>query len=35
VTYAKPSEPEPITEEDKKKILQEIDRLFKKEPGRD
>jgi len=35
VDYAKPSEPEPITEEDKKKILQEIDRLFKKEPGRD
>jgi len=35
VTYAKPSEPEPITEEDKKRILQEIDRLFKKEPGRD
>jgi len=35
VTYAKPSEPEPITEEDKKRILQEIDRLFKKEPGGD
>ena len=35
VTYARPSEPEPITEEDKKKILQEIDRLFKKEPGGD
>jgi len=35
VTYAKPSEPEPITEEDKKKILREIDRLFKKEPGGD
>lgn len=35
VTYAKPSEPEPITEEDKKKILQEIDRLFKRKPGGD
>jgi len=35
VTYAKPSEPEPITEEDKRKILQEIDRLFKREPGGD
>jgi proteasome assembly chaperone (PAC2) family protein len=35
VAYAKPSEPEPITEEDKKKILQEIDRLFKREPGVD
>ena len=35
VTYAKPSEPGPITEEDKKRILQEIDKLFKKEPGGD
>ena len=35
VAYAKPSEPEPITEEDKKKILQEIDKLFKKDTGRD
>lgn len=35
VTYAKPSEPGPITEEDKKRILQEIDRLFKREPGGD
>jgi proteasome assembly chaperone (PAC2) family protein len=35
VAYDRPSEPEPITEEDKKRILQEIDRLFKKEPGRD
>jgi proteasome assembly chaperone (PAC2) family protein len=34
VVYAKPSEPEPITEEDKKKILQEIDKLFKKDTGR-
>lgn len=35
VVYAKPSEPGPITEEDKKKILQEIDKLFKKDTGRD
>jgi proteasome assembly chaperone (PAC2) family protein len=35
VTYAKPSEPGPITEEDKKRILQEIDKFFKKEPGGD
>jgi proteasome assembly chaperone (PAC2) family protein len=35
VAYARPNEPGPITEEDKKRILQEIDRLFKKEPGRD
>jgi proteasome assembly chaperone (PAC2) family protein len=35
VTYTRPSEPGPITEEDKRKILQEIDRLFKKEPGGD
>lgn len=35
VTYDKPSEPEPITEEDKKKILQEIDRLFKRKSGGD
>ena len=35
VTYAKPAEPGPITEEDKKRILQEIDRLFKRESGRD
>lgn len=35
VTYAKPTEPGPITEEDKKRILQEIDKLFKKEPGGD
>ena len=35
VAYARPSDPGPITEEDKKKILQEIDRLFKKEPGGD
>jgi len=35
VVYTKPSEPEPITEEDKKKILQEIDKFFKKDAGRD
>jgi len=34
VVYTKPSEPEPITEEDKRKILQEIDKLFKKDTGR-
>jgi proteasome assembly chaperone (PAC2) family protein len=34
-TLVKPSRQEPITEEDKKKILQEIDRLFKKEAGSD
>ena len=33
ITYARPAEPGPITEEDKKRILQEIDRLFKKESG--
>jgi hypothetical protein len=31
ITYAKPTEPGPITEEDKKKILENIDKLFKKE----
>jgi uncharacterized protein len=35
VVYTEPREPEPITEEDKKKILQEIDKLFKKDTGRD
>jgi len=35
VTYAKPTEPEPITEEDKKKILEDIDKFFKKEPKKD
>jgi proteasome assembly chaperone (PAC2) family protein len=33
IVYTKPSKP--ITEEDKKKILQEIDKLFKKETGRE
>lgn len=34
--YVVPSKPaKPITEEDKKKILQEIDRLFKKDSGRE
>jgi hypothetical protein len=31
VTYTKPTEPGPITEEDKKKILEDIDKFFKKE----
>jgi hypothetical protein len=31
ITYAKPTEPGPITEEDEKKILENIDKLFKKE----
>ena len=35
VTYAKPTEPGPITEEDKKKILEDIDKFFKKEPKED
>lgn len=34
-TYLKPTEPGPITEEDKKKILEDIDRFFKKEPRGD
>ncbi|HEX7364005.1 MAG TPA: PAC2 family protein [Dehalococcoidia bacterium] len=32
IVYSKP--PKPITEEDKKKILQEIDKLFRKDTGR-
>ncbi len=35
VTYAKPTEPGPITEEDKKRILEDIDKFFKKEPRED
>ena len=35
VTYARPTEPEPITEEDKKRILEDIDKFFKKEPKED
>jgi len=35
VTYTEPTEPGPITEEDKKKILEDIDRFFKKEPKED
>ena len=35
VTYAKRTEPGPITEEDKKRILEDIDKLFKKEPKED
>ena len=32
ITYAKPTEPGPITEEDKRRILEDIDTFFKKEP---
>lgn len=32
-TRTEPTEQEPITEEDKKKILRDIDKFFKKEPG--
>ena len=35
VSYAQPSEPAPITEEDKKRILEDIDKFFKKEPRED
>jgi len=35
VSHAEPTEPGLITEEDKKKILEDIDKLFKKEPGGD
>ena len=35
VTHAKPTEPGPITEEDKKKILEEIDKFFKRQPEGD
>jgi proteasome assembly chaperone (PAC2) family protein len=35
VDYAKPTEPEPITEQDKKNILEDIDKFFKKEPKED
>ncbi len=31
LTYAKPVEPGPITEEDKKKILEEVDKFFRRE----
>jgi hypothetical protein len=34
-TYAKPTESAPITEEDKKRILENIDKFFKKEPKED
>jgi proteasome assembly chaperone (PAC2) family protein len=30
VTYAKPAEPSPITEEDKRRIMKDIDKFFKK-----
>ncbi len=35
VTYARPTEPGPITEEDKRRILKDIDKFFKKEPKED
>jgi len=35
VTYARPAEPGPITEEDKKRILEDIDKFFKKGPKED
>ena len=35
VGYAQPTEPAPITEEDKKRILEDIDKFFKKEPKED
>jgi proteasome assembly chaperone (PAC2) family protein len=33
VSEAEPEESEPITDEDKKKILEDIDKFFKREPG--
>ena len=35
VSYAQPTELAPITEEDKKRILEDIDKFFKKEPKED
>jgi proteasome assembly chaperone (PAC2) family protein len=35
VTHAKPTEPGPITDEDKRKILDDIDKFFKKGPKED
>jgi proteasome assembly chaperone (PAC2) family protein len=35
VTYMRSTEPGPITEENKKRILEDIDKLFKKEPKED
>ena len=35
VSYARPTEPAPITKEDKKRILEDIDKFFKKEPKED
>jgi len=35
VTYVKPTEPGTITEEDKKRILEDIDKFFKTEPKED
>lgn len=33
ITYAEPAEPSPITEEDKRKIMKDIDKFFKKQGG--
>ena len=35
VAYSRPSEPGPITEDDKKKIMEDIDQLFKQQGGHD
>lgn len=35
VAYSKPTEPGPITEDDKKRILEDIDKLFRKETKED
>jgi len=35
VTYTEPAEPEPITDDDKKRILDDIDKFFKKGPKED
>ena len=35
VSYTQPTEPAPITEEDKRRILEDIDKFFKKEPKED
>ena len=33
ITYAKPAEPGPITEDDQKRIMENIEELFKKDKG--
>lgn len=35
MTYAEPAEPGPITEDDKRKILEDIDKFFRKRPKED